>query len=262
MRPEINFRLDPVPIPASGTSTGDAIVKALEHARSDDEIENILTTVLPFVLTIKHLDREGILQCVYASDFHTDSPPREIEIAARRVEQITNLVTDELTRFLPTKIESEVKANIEDPTGGASAGAIVRTTGEITSQISGSITRSIVSTFEEMEHQKYVVAVLHHAKLGFEKENPYGWELRMTVGGKAHIRQRAEPISQQKPNADVTGSMRRPIFDDFTLLRLDTLDVDCSLDPRVVAGPEGQIMDRLPREPGVPPGETQPGEMQ
>ena len=234
------------PVVEPGSSAADAIEQALDRAQDQSEVDRILFRDIPYTTTIKRFDRLGRIQCRRPRGEHFDQETVAVTISESIVTQISNSVSTTLGASLTTTVQAGVKGAI--PGGEANVSTSVSGTVEASKTVVNAVQTQLSRSVGVTEK----LSVTYHAEPCFERNNPYGLCLEITISGMLRFRQDARIargndglFHYRLKNAGVIASMT-----------ID--DVDVSIDPCVmpdrspqrIAGcePVPRLGSRLPVE--------------
>jgi len=229
-----NVEYDGLQIVPPGSSAADSIGQQMDRARTEQEQHDLLTSRVPFTLTIKDFDRFGRIWCKNVPSSHTDQEPVEVSITEQRVQTISQSVTSSMGASFSSTLTAQAGVEI----GAASSSTSASATSTVSAE--RSVARQVTQQLTTSIGIKEKVSVRYHAPECHEVENPYGLCLEVTVKGVAVFVQNAKVV---------TGSDGRHHWELQNSARIESVEisgVDTSLDPCVKAGTPTKIPDCIP----------------
>jgi len=218
------------PVIEPGSSAADAVEQALDRARDQSEVDRILFRDIPYKTTIKRFDRLGRIQCRRPPGEHFDQEAVAVTISEKIVTQISNSVSTTIGASLTTTVQAGVKGAI--PGGEANVSTSVSGTVEASKTVVNAVQTQLSRSVGVTEK----LSVTYHADECFERNNPYGLCLEITISGMLRFRQDARIargndglFHYRLKNAGVISAMT-----------ID--DVDVSIDPCVMPDDSPQLI--------------------
>ena len=234
------------PVVEPGSSAADAIEQALDRAQDQSEVDRILFREIPYKTTIKRFDRLGRIQCRRPPGEHFDQEAVAVTISQTIVTQISNSVSTTIGASLTTTVQAGVKGAI--PGGEANVSTSVSGTVEASKTVVNAVQTQLSRSVGVTEK----LSVTYHAEECFERNNPYGLCLEITVAGMLRFRQDAR-IARGND-----GLFHYRLKNAGVIAAMTIDDVDVSIDPcvmpdespRLIPGcePAPRLGSRLPVE--------------
>lgn len=219
---ETTTQLGAAPVIEPGSSAADAIEQALDRAQKQSEIDAILTRVLPYTTTFLSFDRLGRIKCRRAAGEHIDQAPIPVTINSAMVTALGNSIPLTIGVSLLASVQAAAEATITNvkatsvTTVATNTGTARRIANEVRTQLAQGI--GLTKT----------LSVTYHADECFERNNPYGLCLEITVSGRLTFRQDAV-ISRGND-----GLFRYKLLNSGVISEVTQDDIDASLDPCVM----------------------------
>ncbi len=224
---KVTTKLDVEPIIEPGSSAADAIGQALDRAQTQREIDAILIREIPYTTTITDFDRLGRIKSRNGGvNDRFDQKPVEVTITDSIVRGITNTVSTSIGGSLSATVQSGIKAGIP---GGGEASVSTSVTGTV--EASKTVTTAVQTQLSRSVGIKETLDVTFRAEPCFERNNPYGLCLEITVTGMIQFKQDASLVRGSD------GTARFRLQNSGTIIGLSVDDVDVSLDPCVMPDP-------------------------